>query len=225
MADKKEQVKPLAPAAYRITIHDDHAGTVPLEFATRRHRKCIRCCGCSAAVLLILAVMIIILMFTVFRVKDPVLKMNSVKIDGLSLLHSNTAGFQPGLNLTFVADVSIKNPNVASFKFDNTTTFVYYDGTVVGEVKSPAGQARARRTLRMNVTIDVAVEKVVGVGRFKSDFDAGIFPVSTYTRISGRVRITDMIKRSVVVKMNCTMNVNTSSQGVQDRNCRRRVSL
>ncbi|KAK4435415.1 hypothetical protein Salat_0704900 [Sesamum alatum] len=224
MAEKKEQVKPLAPAAHRINIHDEEAA-VPLEFATGRHGKCIKCCGCSAAVLLILATMIIILMFTILRVKDPVLEMNSVKIDGLSLLYRNAAGFHPGLNLTFAADVSIKNPNVASFKFDNTTTFVYYDGAVVGEVKSPGGQARARRTLGMNVTIDVAVDKVLEVGRFKSDFDAGIFPLSTYTRISGKVRITDMIKRSVVVKMNCTMNVNMSSQGVQDRICRRRVSL
>ncbi|KAI3468675.1 hypothetical protein Pfo_025338 [Paulownia fortunei] len=222
MAEKKEQVKPLAPAAHPIDIDEHHA--FPVEFTTRPYQKCIKCCGCSAAILLILVMIVLTLMLTVFRVKDPFMTMNSVKIDGLDIFNSSTISPQ-GLNLTVVADVSIKNPNVASFKFDSTTTNVYYNGSVVGEVRTPSGQARARRTLRMNVSVDVMVDEILEVARFKSDLVAGILPLSTYTRISGKVKITDVIRRSVVVKMNCTMNVNISSQAIQDRNCRRRISL
>lgn len=222
MADRKEQAKPLALAVHQFDVNEHDA--FPVDFMSRRRQKCIKFCGCSAAVLLILVVIILILMLTIFHVKDPVLKLNSVKIDGLNLLSSKN-NFLQGLNLTVVADVSVKNPNVASFKFDNTTTNVYYNGSLVGEVRTPAGQAKARRTLRMNVTVDVMVDKIVEVERFKSDLIAGILPLSTYTRISGKVKITDVIKRSIVVKMNCTMNVNVSSQAIQDRNCRRSVSL
>ncbi|KAI3453766.1 hypothetical protein Pfo_010429 [Paulownia fortunei] len=219
MSEKKEQAKPLAPAAHRIDVEETDAFSV--EFMAGHHRKCIKCCGCSVAILLIIAMVILVLMFTVFRVKDPILKLNSVNIQGLD----RSMDFGPGLNLTVEADVSIKNPNVASFKFSNTTTNVYYDGSIIGETKTPSGEAKARRTLRMNLSIKLRMDKILKVGRLRSDLGKGLLPISSYTRISGKVKITHVIKRSVVVKMNCTMNVNISSHGIQDQNCRRRVSL
>lgn len=165
-------------------------------------------------------------MITVFHVKDPTLKLNSLKIDGLDLLSNKTNLNQGGgLNLTLEADVSIKNPNAASFKFEEATTDVYYDGAVVGEVRTPAGEARARRTLRMSVLVDVVVDKMVGVKRFESDFIAWSFAVSMSTRINGVVKIADVVKKSVVVKMMCTMNLDLRTQAIQDRVCRRDVSL
>lgn len=220
--EKKEQVKPLAPAAHHINIEDSDAFSV--EYMGGHHRKLIKFCGCSVAILLIIVTVILVLMFTVFHVKDPILKMSSVSIQGVDKLNSST-NLGPGLNVTVKADVSIKNPNVASFKFDNTTTYVYYGGSVIGETRTPAGEARARKTLRMNVSIELMVDKIREVGRLKRDLDTGLLPISSYTRISGKVKITRAIKRGVVVKLNCTMNVNISSQGIQDRNCRRRVSL
>ena len=144
MFAKELQLKPLAPAAHRISIDEaDRA----LSMALRRHK----CCGCAAALVLIQAVVVLILIFTVFQVKDPVLRMNSFKMDGLDLSNPNS-----GRNLTVPADVSVKNRNVASFKFTNATlTTIYYDGVAVGEGRTPPGVARARRTLRLNVTIDV----------------------------------------------------------------------
>ncbi|KAL3844541.1 hypothetical protein ACJIZ3_001944 [Penstemon smallii] len=234
--EKKEQVKPLRPRKEDISddmIHAAHTNIMvdthkhdsfPIEFTTQPRSKCIKFCGCCAAIFLILVTILLVLMFTAFHVKDPILNLNLVDIEGVDVLN-RTANFRPGLNLTIVAGVSIKNPNVASLKFSNTTMSVYYDGYVIGEARTPEGRARARKTVRINVTVDVMVDEVVKVPRFVSDLGVGMLPISMYMVIDGKVKIMDVIKRSVVVRMNCTMNVNVNSQMIQDWNCRRRVSL
>ncbi|KAG6383978.1 hypothetical protein SASPL_156231 [Salvia splendens] len=73
-------------------------------------------------------------MLTIFHVKHPSLEIISVKIDGLNSLSNNN-------NPMLVADVSIKNPNAASFKFHEAATEVYYDGTLVGEGRAAPGEA------------------------------------------------------------------------------------
>ncbi|KAL8543560.1 hypothetical protein ACS0TY_004208 [Phlomoides rotata] len=221
MAEKKEQVKPLAPTSHRIDInkHDDF----PVEFTSRRRRKCIKCCGCSVAVSLILVVTVLILMLTVLHVKDPLLKLNAVNIDGVDSL----SGDPSGRNLTLVADVSLKNPNAASFKFENTTTYVYYGDSLVGEGRTPAGRVGARRSIRVSVLVDVMVDKIVEVESFKSDLSKGVLGISTNTRMSGKVKITGVSKKSVVVEMNCTMNVNVNvnRQVIEDRKCRTSILI
>lgn len=222
MSDKKEQVKPLAPAAHHLDIEDPDAFSTKLTAASP-HRKCIKGCGCSAAIFVIISTVIIILMFTVFRVKDPSLKISSVNIQGVDMNASQAFG--PGLKLVVRVDLAIKNPNVSSFKFTNTTTDLYYNGSVIGERNSLPGQVEARRTFRTNVVIEIMVDKILERPRFKNDTVVGLLPISSHTRISGKIKVTSVIKRSVVVKMNCTMNLNISSWGIQDRKCFRRVSL
>ncbi|KAH7840870.1 hypothetical protein Vadar_022681 [Vaccinium darrowii] len=220
MAEKKEQVKPLAPAAHRIFTDEDDA-VFSLDSKKQRQNKFVKCCGCIVALMLIQAVTILVLAFTVFHVKDPLLKMNSVTVNGL-----NQTGQTISNNITVTADVSVKNPNVAAFKFSNeTTTTVYYGGVAVGEGRIPAGVAEARRTLRLNVTVELVVGKLLDVERLASDLSHGELNVSSYTRVRGRVKILGLFKKSVVVKMNCTMSVNVTSWEVGDQSCWRGVSI
>uniref|UniRef100_A0A0R0J092 Late embryogenesis abundant protein LEA-2 subgroup domain-containing protein n=1 Tax=Glycine max TaxID=3847 RepID=A0A0R0J092_SOYBN len=78
-------------------------------------------CACPLASLLLLAIVIIVLIFTIFRVKGPMITMNTIKITKLQLV--------------------------------NTTM--------------------ARRTLRMNVTIDVITDRVVSSPDFATRFRFG----------------------------------------------------
>uniref|UniRef100_A0A5B7C2P1 Late embryogenesis abundant protein LEA-2 subgroup domain-containing protein n=1 Tax=Davidia involucrata TaxID=16924 RepID=A0A5B7C2P1_DAVIN len=222
MADRKEQVKPLAPAASRISIDDDHEA-LDFELKKYRHRKYIKCCGCITALMLIQAVVILILIFTIFRVKDPAMKMSSVSFQGFDVF--NEATRRPAANMTLTAALSVKNPNVASFKFRNATTTLNYGGEKVAEARNPPGLAKARRTLQMNVTLDIMLDKMMAVPSLTSDLRLGLLNLSSYTRIRGRVKILKIIKKHVVVKMNCTMTVNIRSRSIQDQKCKRKVSL
>lgn len=174
------------------------------------------------AILVILVTAIIVLRFTVFRVKDPVIKMNGVTITKLELSNGTTP--KPGVNITLIADVSVKNPNVASFKYFNTTTTLYYDRQIVGEARNGPGLARARRTMRMNVTVDIIPDRMMANPNLNADVSSGILSMTTYTRVPGRMKIA-IVKRNIIVKMNCSITLNITSQQIQTQKCKRKVDF
>ncbi|XP_058092366.1 uncharacterized protein LOC131238777 [Magnolia sinica] len=216
------QVIPLAHAADRSSSDEEDPRWKSSSNMSKR--RLLPWCACFIGTILILALVILVLALTVFKIKEPEMAMNSIKIDRMNL---NVAGLSSALslNLTLTADVSVKNPNAASFKFDNSTTILTYRGKTVGEAHTPAGKALARRTLRMNVTVDVNANKLVGDQNLISDVASGALTVSSYTKISGRVSIIKIIKRGVVVVMNCTVSVSVSNQEIQDQACVRMVKL
>jgi len=216
----REQARPLAPAIERPSSEEDETSLHPQR---KPHKKLIKRCACPLIFLLLLATVIIVLIFTVFRVKDPVITMNGVKITKLEL--SNTMTPQPGANMSLVADVSVKNPNVASFRYSNTTTSLYYRGVMVGEARGPPGRAKARRTIRMNVTIDVITDRVVSSPDFRTDLGSGLMTMSSFSRVPGQVKILNLFKRHVVVKMNCSTTFNISTQAITEQSCMRKVKL
>ncbi|KAL0339465.1 UNVERIFIED_CONTAM: hypothetical protein Sangu_1468600 [Sesamum angustifolium] len=188
-----------------------------------RRRRWVKCCGCIGAVVLVQAIVVVVLIFTVFKVKDPIIRMNAVTVERLELIAGTTTP-RPGSNMTLNADVSVKNPNYASFKYQNTTTALFYRGSEIGEARGPPGRARARRTMRMNITVDVMTDRVLSQPDLRSDVNSGLIAISSYTRVGGRVKML-IIKKHVTVTMNCTITINATSQAIQQQKCKRKVKL
>ncbi|XVF52996.1 hypothetical protein PTKIN_Ptkin05aG0062800 [Pterospermum kingtungense] len=199
---EQEQIKPLASVASQAGSDvDEEALSRQLNL---KQRKYIQCCGCISAILLIQAVVVLVLFFTVFRIQDPMIRLNAITIQNPESL--TIENFRRGVNVTLLADVSVKNPNAAAFKFHNSTTVIYYRGRVVGEGSNLQGKAKARRTLRRNVTVEIVPEKIMGVSSLESDIITyRALNISSYTRISGRVKIMNIVKKKVVVEFNCSM--------------------
>ncbi|KAK7843326.1 late embryogenesis abundant protein At1g64065 [Quercus suber] len=211
---EREHVKPLAPAGYQTSSSGEEK-ILPkhLKF---HHRKCIKCFGCFTALLLIIAVIMLVLAFTVFHIRDPMVMMNALTLTNLNLPNGN---LRQDFNVTLIADVSVKNPNAATFRYDNSTTTIYYHGAVVGEARIPSGKAKARRTVRMNMTVDIIPSKVLAVQNMSSDLISRQLNVSSYTKITGRVKVLNIVNKHVVVAMNCTITYNLSSQAIPHQNC------
>ncbi|KAL5984752.1 hypothetical protein ACLOJK_041374 [Asimina triloba] len=229
---EREQVTPLAPAAERVMIisRDDHedgelANKLELRMGARKHRKrgCILLCGCCAATFLILAVVILVLALTVFKVKDPHMKMNSITLDGFSFVSPSKG--KGALNMTIIADISIKNPNVASFKFHDSTSVISYRDKTIGKAYIPAGKARGKRTLRMKVTIDVQVGQLLEERKLYGDLRRGSLEIGSYTEMGGKVSLLNIFKHRADVKMNCTMTLSVESQEIEDQKCERSIKL
>ncbi|KAK4710263.1 hypothetical protein R3W88_004776 [Solanum pinnatisectum] len=217
MTESRDQVGPLAPASHRIYVENEQGinsmSVSSMELAKKKcRRRCIKCCSCCGITTVIIVVIIIILAFTVFKVKKPTIRMNSIKFDALSYLTSISA------------DISIKNPNAVSFKFNRATTSLIYDDPVIVEVLTPSANARARRTFRMIVNVTVLADKLSGIPRLASDLMAGELPMRMSTSINGRVKILS-IKKSVGIQMNCSMVVVLQTQDVKDMDCKRKISL
>lgn len=223
---EREQVRPLALESDRLPSSDDDETTLNKK---RFHQtRCFKYCACVSVFLFLLAITIIILIFTVFKIKDPIIRMNGVTVEKLDLV--NTTGTilpipKPGSNMTIRADVSVKNPNYASFRYSNTTTTISYRDTVVGEARGPPGKSKARRTMRMNITIDIIADKIVSHPGLQDDISTGLLTMNSFTSVGGRVKLLNMIKKHVVVKMNCSITVNITSQAIQEQKCTKKVKL
>ncbi|KAB1211949.1 hypothetical protein CJ030_MR5G023743 [Morella rubra] len=174
------------------------------------------------------------------------IKMNSLALQKVDLVNGSLA---EDANITVVADVSVKNPNVVSFTYDNSTSTISYHGTVVGETRIPSGKAKAKHTvqsrqvhvhvetkktkvhaqvvihtLRMNMTIHIVADKVLAVPGLSSDWTSRALTLNSYTKLSGRVKILNIIKRNVVSETNRTIHYNVTSGAIVDE-CNPRVSV
>ena len=226
MADHNQE-KPLTPAPppfNRLPLTVDEALSTELKKQHQGFRKRTVSCGIVAAVILVIAVVMLVLGFTVFHVKNPKIVMNSIAISGLNRVNQ-TDLLAGKSNLTVVADVSVKNPNVAAFKFEKSNSSLLYHDTVVGVAEVPGGTAKARRTMRLNLTFEVMVPEITGNEDFPTDLLTGILPVKSYTKINGRVKITKLIKRNVTVTMNCSVDVNVTNWGIVRQSCNRHISF
>ncbi|CAH8266128.1 unnamed protein product [Arabidopsis lyrata] len=217
-----EHVRPLAPATI-LPVSDESASNIK---NTRRRKNRIKCLICVIATSIILITIVLTLVFTVFRVKDPIIKMNGVMVNGLDSVTGINQVQLLGTNISMIVDVSVKNPNMASFKYSNTTTDIYYKGTLVGEAHGLPGKARPHRTSRMNLTVDIMIDRILsdpGLGRELTR--SGLVNMWSYTRVGGKVKILGIVKKHVTVKMNCTMAVNITGQAIQDVDCKKKIDL
>ncbi|XP_057454698.1 late embryogenesis abundant protein At1g64065-like [Lotus japonicus] len=213
MADT-DQERPLAPARVHV---DEEA------LKTKRKRK-IKWCGCVTVPILVLVIVIVILAFTVFKVKEPKVTTKGITITDFDLILNQGTTPTVKLNMTMMIDMSIKNPNVGSFKLGNTTTTIYYRGAVVAEARTPPGMVKARKTSGMNVTVDILADRLASSPNLMTDVIGGKMTMDTYSIIPGRVKIV-FVKKHVEVRMNCTVTVNISSRAIQDMICKRKVKL
>lgn len=88
--------------------------------------------------------------------------MNAISVKGFGGAAPGGGGGSSPLWMTVVADVSVRNPNAASLRYAGSKTAVYYRAARVGGASGPPGTARARRTVRLNVTVSVAVGALLG---------------------------------------------------------------
>ncbi|KAG1335124.1 late embryogenesis abundant protein [Cocos nucifera] len=227
---EKDQAKPLA---YPSTPATPFNGTIGGEEESSRwnssqylrKRRCLLfCCGCCSAAVILLGFTILVLSLTVFRIKDPTLTMNAIHVRGLDV--GLGTDHPLSLNATLTADVSIKNPNVASFGFESSVTEFYCKRKTLAVAYAPGGHVSSHRTLRMNVTVDVLADKVAELSNITSNFLFGeTVNLTSYTDLKGRVNVLGIYKRDLDVMINCSMTLDLSliDQEVANKVCQATV--
>lgn len=113
---EKEKVKPLAPSIYQNQTISDDEDTVYKK--TTRRRKYVKWLSCIVASIIHLAVVVVILIFMVFKIKEPEIKMNDVMVNNFDFMNGSI--LQPGTTISLTTDISVKNPNFASFRLEQT---------------------------------------------------------------------------------------------------------
>ncbi|CAD6271507.1 unnamed protein product [Miscanthus lutarioriparius] len=200
-----------ASSSHDAEAEADAAGSRSTPYL--RQRRCALCCGGCCVVI---GVIILVLALTVFKVKEPRLTVNNVWLTAISAGPGTGTIPAPGTgtipapvatNATLTADISIKNPNAAAFKFSQTETDVYYRGQTVSVVYAPAGRVGAHGSDRLNVTVDLLADRLARVMNGTGLVFGQEYDLDTYTEINGTVNVLGIIKKDVEIKLKCSVVV------------------
>ncbi|GLJ12734.1 hypothetical protein SUGI_0196840 [Cryptomeria japonica] len=192
----------------------------------KRRRWLCGCCISCGVFVVALAIVILVLALTIFKTKDPRITLNSIAFGDFST-GVDVGALTVHVNLTLIADMSIKNPNkAASFKHGNSTTVMLYNRETAGEATLPAGKIKADGTSRMNVSVTVYVDNLVSSGsQIIRDGFAGSLNMTTRTEISGKVTVIRLIKKHVTVYAECDVNVDISSRDIEIYRCTKSLKI
>lgn len=214
--NKKEQQKPFSVQSPSIhPTNNASASSRHSKFRINRHHVTYLC-ACCTVITAILSLGILILYFTLFNVRDPTLTLKSIIVDDFKI---NTSMSQKNLvsaNVTLVSEISIKNPNMVSFKFGRTVTKFYYYGDTLGVAYAPAGQLGARKDTRLNVTMDVLANRIAEDNNvIENIFFHGELNLTSYTGVKGRVSVFGLYKKDMEVGLNCSVVLGVSFINVE----------
>lgn len=186
----------------------------------RKHRKI----WISLFLLLLLILILLIIGLTLFKPKHAITTVNAVKLDGMNVA-LDVPRMRVDLNVSLDVDLTVTNPNRVSFRYGNSSTFLYYREILVGEATFPAGKISSLGTAGMNATLVVLADQLLADSRVYSDVVAGTLPLKTSTRISGRVTVMKFFKHHVVSYTYCDLWIDVWNRTVGKLDCSYKTKL
>ncbi|KDP25370.1 hypothetical protein JCGZ_20526 [Jatropha curcas] len=210
---QENQIFPLVPAKFNPRSDEEVAVIKPKTFRKEKSSKCL---VYFLALIVIASTIALIFSVIVIRTRSPDAELTFVSIRNLKYSNNATSPF---FSFTLQAELSIKNPNFGPFKFENSTCSVLYKDRTVGESRLGQGRVAARETETIKVVLDVKSYRLHDNQSFDSDIKSGILKLSSRARFNGRIHLLKTIKKKRMAFLNCTMNVNLTSQAIQDLVC------
>lgn len=213
MAEKDQQVFPMEPTNAQVNT-DEESARVHSEVL--RHKKRMRRLGCVAAFTVLLTAIILAFALTVMHIKNPKFRFRSIEIEDLSLRSSTTT---PSFSMRFDAELTVKNQNFGPFKYDKIAIPMSYGGTKVGEAFISNGEAKARSTKVIKVTVDVTSNNVSSNSNLASDINSGFLTLTGQGKLNGKVHLMKVFKKKKSPQMNCTIKINLENKVIQEWKC------
>ncbi|XP_031126992.1 uncharacterized protein LOC116029221 [Ipomoea triloba] len=173
-------------------------------------------CLIITAVVILLAVIAVVVGVTLFKPKHAVTTFDSVTLRDFDL-SIDAPRLAVHVNLTVDARVSVTNPNRLGFKYDSTSVLLRYRGLNIGDAPIFAGEIGARETTSMNVSVTIFGDRLLTSSQFFSDVISGVVPLSTYTRLTGKVHI--LFKIRVKSVTTCDLVINIASTTLSKQSC------
>ncbi|GFZ06420.1 hypothetical protein Acr_18g0005900 [Actinidia rufa] len=123
-------------------------------------------------------------------------------------------------NVRMNAQLGVKNTNFGPYKYGNSTILFYYRGTQVGSAIIPKSKANFRRTKKVNVAVDLVAPTLPSNSELASDVTSGILPLTSTSRLTGKIEIMFIFKKKRSINMNCTMDLNITAKQLQNIQCK-----
>lgn len=216
MAEKDQQVHPIQPQSYSPQSKRDVEATTTDQSKVARRQKQKKWLLYGVAFVIFQTGIIALFSLTVMKVRNPKFRVRSATFDTFDVVQTTN----PSFNLRTNIALGIKNTNFGPYKYDNSTMYFYYGETKVGSAVIPKSKAQFRRTKKFTISVDLASTSLTGNSQFASDMSSGIVPLSSRSKLSGKVELMLIFKKKKPVDMDCTMEVNIAAQALQNIKCK-----
>jgi len=212
---EKPQVHPELPQSDHPMAKHDAEAAVALPDDELRRQKRIKWLLYIVAFVIFQTGVIVLFSMTVMKFRTPKFGVREATFGGFDVQTSNAS-----FNLRMNAQLGVKNTNFGPYKFDNTTIFFYYKGNQVGSGAVRKSKANFRSTKKLDVALDLVVPaSLAGSSGLERDLSSGILPLTSSSKLNGKVTIMFMFKKKKSTQMNCNMEVNTITKQLQNVKC------
>ncbi|GAV85086.1 LEA_2 domain-containing protein [Cephalotus follicularis] len=207
-----DQSLALAPAQTYQRSDEEYATIKPKVV---RKERCNKCFVYFLAFFVLLCAIVLVLALIVMHPRNPGIKLSSVTVKNLE--HGN--GTQPYLNVTLVAEVTIKNTNFGEFRYVDTNGSVLYGVMEIGNMKFRQGSVKARETNKFDVNMDVRSYRLQETRDLSIDINDGMVNLTSNAELEGNMYLLKYVMKKRTAKLNCGMRLNLTSQSIQDLAC------
>ncbi|XP_057489714.1 late embryogenesis abundant protein At1g64065-like [Actinidia eriantha] len=216
MADSDQQVHPM-PQSYNPQSKYDQESTTTNEAKELRRQKQKKWALYIIAFVIFQTGIIVLFTFTVMKFRTPKFRVRpSSSFDTFDIQPAT-----PSFNMRLNAQLGVRNTNFGPFKYGNTTITFYYKGTEVGSATVRKSKVNFRSTKKVNVPVDLVMPATLASNSdLASDLSYGILPLTSQSKLSGKVEIMFIFKKKKTASMNCTMEVNISTKELQNIKCK-----
>ncbi|KAL6971993.1 hypothetical protein U1Q18_031676 [Sarracenia purpurea var. burkii] len=208
MADKEQQ-EYHPPTAKGYQRSDEELAEVPSDELRRQKRK--KCILYITAFAIFQVAVITLFSVTVMKVENPKFRVRSATFGTFDVQPVN-----PSFNLTMNVEVGVKNTNFGPYKFDNSTIYFYYGNAEVGSGFIPNSKANMKSTKKFVVSVDLTSTNIASNSDLGIHLASGILPLTSRSRLTGKVELMMILKKKKSVDMDCSMEVNTTTRELQN---------
>ncbi|BBN04626.1 protein MpLEA-like13 [Marchantia polymorpha subsp. ruderalis] len=168
-------------------------------------------CAILIGLIIVVAIIIVVLALTVFKVRDPEVTVNKLDLTSFSLTFSPSG---PMLSFALNIDVTVKNRNHASFKYQASTAYLYYRSVNIGSAPIPAGKVGARSSTIIATQVTIDASAFIGNPNLSSDITAGVIPLLVTTSLPGKINVANIVKHHATSTANCQLSIFTQTATV-----------
>ncbi|WOH07403.1 hypothetical protein DCAR_0726833 [Daucus carota subsp. sativus] len=194
-------------------------GTMPSQDHPSRPRRSRAKIILFIVVLIIThAIVIVVLDMTIFKVRTPEYRFNSVSLSDVS---TNSSSTKSSFHMKLDTEVTIKNKNFGPYEYYDCYLTIFYRGKSVGEVVVKEASVKTLSTKKLTFGINVKYSETTASGKtnLKNDISAGALMMSSKSEMRGQVKLLKILNKDRQPEMQCTMSINLAEKVVRDLKC------
>lgn len=186
-----------------------------------------------AAFIVLHTALILVFSLTVMRIKSPKVRFGSIAVENISTSSSNSSSSSSSglssFNMRLQGLFTVKNTNFGHFKYQNSTVSVFYGGVPVGDAVIPKGRARARRTKKFGMVLDISSDRLISAAAGNNNSNTkllneigslGVLTLTSSSKLNGKIQLMKVIKKKKSGEMDCSWVINITTREVQNLQCK-----